>query len=86
MGRIVLPMRTAYGILGLDAFQLPRYRVRTRWESSEIRPSVSDENVGQGAVLGSEWTGEFEDTVGWGRNAENGNEVSKQDDPKDEKF
>ncbi|HXW94141.1 MAG TPA: hypothetical protein VEJ19_00340 [Nitrososphaerales archaeon] len=47
---------------------------------------MSDENIGQGAVLRMEWTGQFEDTVRWRRNAENRNEVSKQDEPKDEKF
>jgi len=73
-------------LVGMDAFRLPHYRVRTRWESTKIRPSMSDENIGQGAVLRMEWTGQFEGTVRWRRDAENGNEVSKQDEPKDEKF
>ena len=44
---------------------------------------MTEIDVGQGAVLGFDCT---ENTVGWGRNADNRNEVSKQDDPKDEKF
>jgi hypothetical protein len=39
-------------------------------------------DVGQGAVLGS-WA---ENAVRWERNADDRDEVSKQDDPKDEKF
>jgi hypothetical protein len=46
---------------------------------------MSDEKIGQGAVLRFEWA-ECVDAVRWERNAENWNEVSKQDDPKDEKF
>ena len=47
---------------------------------------MSDENIGQGAVLGMEWASKLENAVRWGRNADDRNEVSKQDDPKDEKF
>ena len=46
---------------------------------------MSDENIGQGAVLRMEWT-ECVDAIRRTRNAENGNEVSEQDDPKDKKF
>jgi hypothetical protein len=44
---------------------------------------MTEIDVGQGAVLGFDWT---ENSVRWGRNGDNRNEVSKQDDPKDEKF
>ena len=40
-------------------------------------------DVGQGAILGPERT---ENAVRWERNADDRNEVSEQDDPKDEKF
>jgi hypothetical protein len=44
---------------------------------------MTEIDVGQGAVLGFDWT---ENAVRWERNGDNRNEVSKQDDPKDEKF
>ena len=46
---------------------------------------MSDENIGQGAVLRMKWA-ECVDAVRWKRNAENGDEISEQDDPKDGKF
>ncbi len=46
-------------------------------------PPMVEKDVSQGAVLGFDRT---EATVGWGRNADDGNEASEQNDPKDEKF
>jgi len=40
-------------------------------------------DIGQRAVLRFDWT---KNAVRWRRNADNRNEVKKQDDPKDEKF
>jgi hypothetical protein len=40
-------------------------------------------DVGQGTVLGFDWA---ENAVGWGRNADDRDEVKEQNDPKDEKF
>jgi hypothetical protein len=43
---------------------------------------MAKKDVGQGAVLGFEWASKLENAVGRGRNADDRNEVSKQDDPK----
>lgn len=45
--------------------------------------TITKIDVGQGAVLGFDWT---KNAVRWGRNADYGNEVSEQDGPKEEKF
>ena len=42
---------------------------------------MTNEDVGQGAVLGFDWAMNAVE-----RNADDRNEVSKQDDPKDEKL
>jgi hypothetical protein len=44
---------------------------------------VTKKDVGEGAVLG---VGRTENAIGWGRNADYGNEVSEQNDPEEEKF
>ena len=44
---------------------------------------MAKKEIGQGAVLGFK---RAEDAVGWTRNADNGNEINEQDDPKYEKF
>jgi hypothetical protein len=44
---------------------------------------MAKKDVGQGAVLGFDWT---EDAVRWGWNADKRNKVSEQDGTKDKKL
>jgi len=44
---------------------------------------MTKKDVGQGAILRFEWASKLENAVTWRRNAEDGNEVSKQDNPKE---